>query len=245
MTDLDLARLEPDVEVKITETVSPPKGYGAIPSHLRGISTRTTIKYSSRRGGQISVRLVSFILRQRDCLANFQGTLQFMSVRLLDAISSDNRSIPSTIEDDLESFLWVLVYAVYRRVRSRIPRNCSPEESKHLVDAFRTAFGGRTIREIIGARKSTSTIEQLVESPLIIENTSEFLRSLFVQYNTVMYHRRQVHFSRLHYRVEPSRDAFVSEGDAFTHEGMINALRSVLAQLRDHPELDHSFDESP
>ena len=233
------------MEVKITETVSPPKGYGAIPSHLRGISTRTTIKYSSRRGGQISVRLVSFILRQRDCLANFQGTLQFMSVRLLDAISSDNRSIPSTIEDDLESFLWVLVYAVYRRIRSRIPRNCGSEESKHLVDAFRTTFGGRTIGEIIRARKSTSAIEHLAGSSFVIQNTSEFLRSLLAQYNAVMYFRRQFYSTGVYYQLQPSPAVLVSEGDAFTHEGMLNALRSVLAQLRDHPELDHSFDESP
>ncbi|KAJ8495523.1 hypothetical protein ONZ51_g1659 [Trametes cubensis] len=227
LTDLDLAWLEPDVEVKITETVSPPTGYGTIPSHLRGISTRTIIKYSSRRGGQIS------------------GTLQFMSVRLLNAISSDNRSTSSTIEDDLESFLWVLVYAVYRRVRSRIPRNCGSEESKHLVDAFRTAFGGRTIGEIIRARKSTSAIEHLAGSSFVIQNTSEFLRSLLAQYNAVMYFRRQFYSTGVYYQLQPSPAVLVSEGDAFTHEGMLNALRNVLAQLRDHPELDHSFDESP
>ncbi|KAH9896108.1 hypothetical protein C8Q73DRAFT_789892 [Cubamyces lactineus] len=228
LTDLDLARLEPDVEVKITETVSPPKGYGAIPPHLHGISTRTTNKYSgSRRGGQIS------------------GTLQFMSVRLLEALSSDNGSTPSTIEDDLESFLWVLVYAVYRRLRSRIPRNCDSEESKHLIDAFRTAFGGRTIRKIIGARKSTSAIERLVESPLIIQNTSKFLRSLLAQYNAVMYFRRHFYSTGVYYKAQPSPALLVSEDDAFTHEGMLNALRSALNKLHDHPELDHSFDESP
>ncbi|KAH9896113.1 hypothetical protein C8Q73DRAFT_643700 [Cubamyces lactineus] len=214
LTDLDFARLESDIEVKITETVSPPRGYGAIPSHLHGPSTRTHTKFGSQRGGQIT------------------GTLQFLSRRLLEAMLSGKPTPPTTAEDDVESFLWVLVYAIYRRI-------CfldvgTPEEQQKLGRAFTKSFGGRTTEEILEARRVA--IWSLTDAPLVIQHTSEPLRYLLRQYQFTMVLAAERSYGT------PLTINVSQHSAAFTHQSLLHALRSVLDQLRERPELDRRSD---
>ncbi|KAI0653487.1 hypothetical protein C8Q70DRAFT_1035750 [Cubamyces menziesii] len=214
LTDLDFARLESDIEVKITETVSPPRGYGAIPSHLHGPSTRTLTKFGSQRGGQIT------------------GTLQFLSRRLLEAILNGKPTPPTTVEDDVESFLWVLVYAIYRRICFLDVDNS--EEQKTLRRAFTKSFGGRTTEEILDARDTT--IKRLTDSPLVIQHASAPLRYLLRQFQFTMVLAAERSYGT------PLTINVSQHSAAFAHQSLLHALRSVLNQLCDHPELDHRFD---
>ncbi|KAI0327887.1 hypothetical protein GY45DRAFT_1363037 [Cubamyces sp. BRFM 1775] len=226
LTDLDFARLESDVEFKITETVSPPRGYGAIPSHLHGPSTRTITKFGGQRGGEIT------------------GTLQFLSRRLLEAMLSDKPTPPTAAEDDVESFLWVLVYAIYRRICFLDVGTSQAAEQKTLRRAFTKSFGGRTTEEILEAR--CVAIWNLTDAPLVIQHASAPLRVLLRQFNLTMVVAAERSYGVLPNVILTSDTPLfvnVNLGNAaFTHESFLSALRSVLDQLRDHPELDHRFD---
>ncbi|KAI0641630.1 hypothetical protein C8Q79DRAFT_282695 [Trametes meyenii] len=122
ITDLDLARTEPDVELNSTETVHATSEYGRYPQRLQGPMTRIRIRFGTQHGDVIT------------------GTLQFMSRRLLHSMRTKDTSVVPTAADDVESFFWVLVYAVFRKLLAAPTAN--KEEEEEVLTHFRSTFGG-------------------------------------------------------------------------------------------------------
>ncbi|KAI0641615.1 hypothetical protein C8Q79DRAFT_1106513 [Trametes meyenii] len=94
LTDLDLASIEADAEIKSTET----------------------------------------------------GTLQFMSRRLLHSLSIKDASLVPTAADDVESFFWVLVYAVFRKLLAAPTAN--DEEKTEVLTHFKSTFCRTSVSDI-------------------------------------------------------------------------------------------------
>ncbi|KAI0641627.1 hypothetical protein C8Q79DRAFT_918896 [Trametes meyenii] len=132
LTDLDLASIEADAEIKSTETVHATSEYGRYPQRLQGPMTRTRIRFGTQRGDPIV------------------GTLQFMSRRLLHSLHFKDASLVPTAADDVESFFWVLVYAVFRKLLAAPTAN--DEEKTEVLTHFRDTFGRTSVLEILTAR---------------------------------------------------------------------------------------------
>ncbi|KAI0667492.1 hypothetical protein C8Q78DRAFT_1082212 [Trametes maxima] len=130
ITDLDLAMMEPDGEIKSTETVHATSEYGLYSQGLQGPTTRTQIQFAAEGGDVIT------------------GTMQFMSRRLLQAVHYKETTV-STAADDVESFFWVLVYAVFRKL---LAAPTTDVEEKQVLTHFRNTFGRTSVLEIFTAR---------------------------------------------------------------------------------------------
>ncbi|KAI0667496.1 hypothetical protein C8Q78DRAFT_1082214 [Trametes maxima] len=167
ITDLDLARtLEPDAEVKSTETVHATSEYGRYPERLQGPMTRTLIRFGTQRGDVIT------------------GTLQFMSRRLLHSMCIQDTSAVPTAADDVESFFWVLVYALMRKMIATEVGTTG--EKIKLMDQFRSYFGGTSVAEILASRTNTSFYDVVFVLDGCRQAVSYPVRSLLFEYRGVI-----------------------------------------------------------
>ncbi|KAI0368171.1 hypothetical protein BV20DRAFT_1114311 [Pilatotrama ljubarskyi] len=121
LIDLEYAHRTIRVKDRIEETVQPPSGYGPVRSDLREPMKRVHVRFES--ASQDSA---------------ITGTLHFMSCRLLRALERNKTSIEHTAEDDVESFYWVLIYAILRKLITT--KVGTPEEQRRLVQTFREAY---------------------------------------------------------------------------------------------------------
>ncbi|KAI0641616.1 hypothetical protein C8Q79DRAFT_988260 [Trametes meyenii] len=229
ITDLDLARMEPDAELKSTETVHATSEYGRYPQRLQGPMTRTRIRFGTQRGDVIT------------------GTLQFMSRHLLEAIIYQETTV-STAADDVESFFWVLVYAIFRKL---LAAPTDDIEKKQVLTHFRNTFGRTSVPEILAAR-GAAFHDGIFKQATYCEMVSYPLRQLLLEYRIIL--------SGLVPTIPLSRRAggtgsyggsastggrIIDEASVagsarynrfFSHEGMIELLKETRLDLQMHPE---------
>ncbi|KAI0667479.1 hypothetical protein C8Q78DRAFT_981882 [Trametes maxima] len=227
ITDLDIARMEPDAELKSTETVYATPEYGRYPQRLQGPMTRTRIRFGTQRGDVIT------------------GTLQFMSRRLLEAAHYQEITA-STAADDVESFFWVLVYAVFRKL---LAAPTTDVEEKQVLTHFRNTFGRTSVPEILTAR-STPFHDGIYKQATYCEMVSYPLRLLLSEYclvlpgfvtaamlprgSNVPSSYPAPERSRLNLKL---RNALrESREDLFSHDGMIAALKQTRQDIQEQRE---------
>ncbi|EIW53057.1 uncharacterized protein TRAVEDRAFT_75223 [Trametes versicolor FP-101664 SS1] len=85
--------------------------------------------------------------------------MRFLPRRHLEALSRSDESIVAQAEDTLESFLWIFLYALMRRL-SVDGVGDSPREQKSVKDAYTTTFGGTSAADI-HLRRTTLHFAQL------------------------------------------------------------------------------------
>ncbi|CDO72548.1 hypothetical protein BN946_scf184983.g31 [Trametes cinnabarina] len=173
------------------------------------------------------------------------GTLQFMSRRLLAALISGQHSVTTTIHDDVESFLWVLLYAVLRRLV--MVRVGSPEERERLKTAFCKAFGGMSLRKIHESRAYHDTLN-IWALPLVKRFTSGPMQLIFQKYMK-SFHAQQMSDIQQYVSskmrgaspspfLEMSRKSKKLVAEDFSYDGMLGTLERSVKLLKDSPELD-------
>ncbi|KAI0667138.1 hypothetical protein C8Q78DRAFT_389290 [Trametes maxima] len=229
ITDLDIARMEPDAELKSTETVYATPEYGRYPQRLQGPMTRTRIRFGTQRGDVIT------------------GTLQFMSRRLLEAAHYQEITA-STAADDVESFFWVLVYAVFRKL---LAATTTDVEEKQVLTHFRNTFGRTSVLEIFTARGGAFH-DGIYKQATYCEMVSYPLRELLLEYCIILSgFVPTIPLSR-HAGGTGSYGGSASTGGRiidealvagsarynrfFSHEGMIELLKETRLRLQMHPE---------
>ncbi|KAI0641621.1 hypothetical protein C8Q79DRAFT_918983 [Trametes meyenii] len=222
ITDLDLAWMEPDAELKSTETVHATSEYGRYPQRLRGAMTRTHIRFGTQRGDVIT------------------GTMQFMSRRLLRSIEMKDTSVVPTEVDDVESFFWVLLYAVLRKM---VAQSRSGTEKKQLMDQFRNGFGGTSVTNILGSRITAGFYDVVAGWEVYFQAVSYPLRRLLYMYRLLL-------SSAIPSPERPGssdvfntpkgtfldsipRDSWKQSHDRlFSHEGMMRVLKETLQHIQ-------------
>lgn len=78
-----------------------------------------------------------------------QGTPTFMATELLRAITTGER-IHRTARQDLESFAWVILYAIYRHTLDELPH--SHAERKQIEQEFIELFAATSAKDIVKTR---------------------------------------------------------------------------------------------
>ncbi|KAL7277933.1 hypothetical protein ACG7TL_007881 [Trametes sanguinea] len=230
LTDLEYARMEaPITKTSLwQETVEASTAYGSLRYHLQEPMQRThTTFVASQRGAGIS------------------GTLQFMSRRLLAALMSGQQSVTTTVQDDVESFLWVLLYAVLRRLV--MVHVGSAEEREGLKEAFCKAFGGVSLRTIYKSRISSHTLD-IWALPLVERFTSKPMQKIFLKYmvslNVQLERDIQQRVSSRLQAASPSpapkksRKSKKRVAADLTYEGMLGILEHSVKLLTDSPAQD-------
>ncbi|EPQ50796.1 hypothetical protein GLOTRDRAFT_133544 [Gloeophyllum trabeum ATCC 11539] len=89
--------------------------------------------------------------------ADLTGTLQFMSLRILKAIDENQAQPSQGIADDIESFIYVLGYAVLMKITRQTKWDTS--KRKYWQDTFDAAFGKIDHKDIVKARVSIAPLE--------------------------------------------------------------------------------------
>jgi hypothetical protein len=72
-----------------------------------------------------------------------QGTAQFMALEVLEAISQGTATVPRDVHHDLESLLWVIMYAIYKYCINVDGNN------EELKKEFKTFFGATSMEKIV------------------------------------------------------------------------------------------------
>ncbi|KAI0369975.1 hypothetical protein BV20DRAFT_1113440 [Pilatotrama ljubarskyi] len=220
LTDLEFARMALDhVEVRTQESVEAPSGYDPVPPKLLEPMTRTKTVYRTMRGAPIT------------------GTLQFMSRKLLEALQRHENSFPTDASDDLESFLWVIAYAIYRRVIAA--KVGTPEERDMLRKAFVRHFGAFSVSDISADRNVAGPITPLDRLEILRRYISPPLRDLLRKYRAVLVAVDLVA------KPEPDSEpedlevsVKTSKEVGLTHASMIGAIQDVLRRLEEKPSRD-------
>ncbi|OSD02205.1 hypothetical protein PYCCODRAFT_1459153 [Trametes coccinea BRFM310] len=230
LTDLEYARMEaPITKTSLRqETVEASTAYGPLRYHLQEPMQRTH---------------TTFVASQRG--AGIFGTLQFMSRRLLAALMSGQQSVTTTVQDDVESFFWVLLYAVLRRLV--MVHVGSAEEREGIKEAFCKAFGGVSLRTIYDSRANSYTLN-IWALPLVERFTSGPMQLIFQKYMHSVHAQLESDIQqRISSRLQAaspspapkkSRKSKKREAADFTYEGMLGILEHSVKLLTDSPEQD-------
>ncbi|KAI0789201.1 hypothetical protein C8Q75DRAFT_766947 [Abortiporus biennis] len=89
------------------------------------------------------------------------GTLQFAAVEVLHAWRN-KKSIPQTPSHDLESFIWVLFYVLYRHAHAKMTEET---EKRDLSLEFRRLFGSDDFKDVIRSRANIlKDADELIDS---------------------------------------------------------------------------------
>lgn len=129
-----------------------------------------------------------------------------MAVDVLDAICEE-QPLSKEVQHDLESFIWVLVYAVRRRF-------CHDKKSKSPeMVSFQEHFGQLNIRNIYNSRKAGSPLRFSRDIPVTLFSTS--MRKLFGELRVL------VEMSTLSRHSVP-----------LTHDSLIAVLDDAIAELQ-------------
>lgn len=136
---------------------------------------------------------------------NYEGTVQFMAVEVLKALSRQ-QSLERKAKHDLESFIWVMAYAVRRRLcHAKLSR------SGEMI-SFRGHFGQLNIKNIYGSRKGGLPLEFSENIPKTL--LSETMRTLFELFGAFIEENNSIR------RPLP-----------LTHDSLITALDNAITEL--------------
>ena len=146
------------------------------PAALKSGSTDTAMGVPAQRGASIHVSsYLSFRFRFAWLtLLLHQGTLQFMAIYILDRLER-SKPVIHTVEHDIESFIWSMVYAILRKL---LAAQDAPSDEKKSIDAiFRESFGRLDITKIYQSRMTLAPFLFLTgsESALLEANMSHGL----------------------------------------------------------------------
>lgn len=113
-------------------------------------TTRQRVHFSSTDAPQghqmiVSVPFVMDKLHTHPRVAD-QGTLQFMALELLRAIR-DKKTVQHTVSHDIESFVWVFMYCLWRKLAVRYPT-----KADDIATRFRQCYGEMDLYKTIRAR---------------------------------------------------------------------------------------------
>lgn len=105
-----------------------------------------------------------------------QGTTQFMSAEILEGIRT-GAPLKHEIHHDLESFCWVFIYCIYRKLERNLGQLrkkrangldivdvLSAEEIEEENSAFTDAFGRTSFKDIVNAKFSMQPMRDLTET---------------------------------------------------------------------------------
>ncbi|OCH88134.1 hypothetical protein OBBRIDRAFT_795539 [Obba rivulosa] len=158
--------------------------------------------------------------------APMTGTLQFMAVDLLEALARRRTSqVEHLPQHDVESFIWVLIYALMRRLIEHPPDNI-PEGFKN---EFVMCFGRTTPMNIMTFRSSRTQWGFVREYPKVFSRpVRDLLRQL---------QKRFTRSSILQLDEDAPEEEEEGEGDVpepLTHTAVLAALDTAIAKLPAH-----------
>lgn len=154
-----------DLEFAWTETVIGPSN----------LSPETALSVPAQRGAAIT------------------GTLQFMAMHLLNCLKRKQKDAVHTVEHDLESFIWSMVYAILRKLLT--VQDAPSHEKTLLTTMFQDSFGRLTIDRILKSRRDLTPFDFLSddvlnEGTLLRRNMSRGLFDFVLQVGTSTMRRR-------------------------------------------------------
>ncbi|EIW53045.1 uncharacterized protein TRAVEDRAFT_53462 [Trametes versicolor FP-101664 SS1] len=116
--------------------------------------------------------------------ATISGAPQFMSRRLLRHLASgETLAQPPKVDDDVESFFWVLLYAVLRKLVATMTGDGPQQQRIHTI--FSEIYGGPSASQILDGRAAGFSIlleHDLLNGNIFIHSTSLPLRMLLWRY---------------------------------------------------------------
>ncbi|KAI0631835.1 hypothetical protein C8Q77DRAFT_1159570 [Trametes polyzona] len=233
LTDFDFAQIS-EVHAfpqqPVATPVKPDRAYGNVPSRLND--------------PDMVRKKRSFIDFKRG--APMTGTWQFASRDALKALKTGNTQFQVTAKDDVESFFWVLWYALLRHLVNQNSGNSKERET--IYNIFDEEFGGTTAENILQPRKAGPRYGDVMAAGeyAAAHCMSYALLQFFTSYDMhfVKYMDKEVvEAYRKTHAARPGITLLnLSEDDAaladparwFTHDKMINDLEACLEYSRAH-----------
>jgi len=168
--------------------------------------------------------------------APIKGTVQFMAIALLTAITNKVDNIKHNPEHDLESFIWVFVYCVLRK----LAHTADSKDLKRIASEFlKESFGKSKVSDILADRSSVAAFtwtHRETKSPewatFVRSNISPAILKLFdVFANRLM--ALQLDGQRLASApdVFKAKDVVVTGGNTLTHGLLDELIREGIATL--------------
>ncbi|EIM90644.1 uncharacterized protein STEHIDRAFT_152356 [Stereum hirsutum FP-91666 SS1] len=168
------------------------------------------------------------------------GSVHFMAIEILDAIV-DERPIEYSIEHDIESFIWVLAYAVMRKsLKVTEASEAAKHSGRKQLDAdFKQSFGSLPIAEIALSRRNAGPFDFIIndKQKFLSPYLSGPLRDLLVFLQTTIrdkFHAPVVESIRTVYRRGGVRPP---ETVVLTHAWLIDYLDDTIQALENDPSL--------
>lgn len=169
-----------------------------------------------------------------------QGSVQFMAIDMLWALDM-NKAIEHTVEHDLESFIWVLAYAVMRRI---LKATECPETGEHsargrLERDFERSFGSlESVKEIGLSRLNMDPLE------FIMHNDQDFFTPyLSLPLRAFLLHLRAIIRARVEAPAIMRMTTVLRRGGlqaldiVLTHTWLINYIDDSILALENDPSL--------
>ncbi|KAI0641619.1 hypothetical protein C8Q79DRAFT_1077266 [Trametes meyenii] len=226
ITDLDLALIEPsDAELKTTAMAEAMSEYDRHPQTLPRPTARDRTQFGTRRGDTIT------------------GTWQFMSRRLLRSMyMRDTSDVVTTEADDVESFFWVLLYAVLRKMVA--VQMGSDADKTTLAREFRRGFGEASVADILASRITASFYDAIAGRDVYFQAVSYPVRRLLYTYRLILFgtiptperpgssdvlgRPKGIFLDSI-----PQNPWKQGHDRLFSHEGMIGALKETILHIRE------------
>ncbi|KAH8094564.1 hypothetical protein BXZ70DRAFT_975915 [Cristinia sonorae] len=161
------------------------------------------------------------------CGAVMTGTVQFMAIKLIEAMMNDN-AIEHQVHHDMESIIWVLAYAIGRRLINE--NSEADDETKEKIFEFYTgAWGCGSLDAIFTAKRALvpltllDPIRPLLPGPIL---------SALAQLSLLMY-RQMIHEVQIRQmkRKKLNPLSLPLQGGPLTHNDILRILDECVKEL--------------
>lgn len=163
-----------------------------------------------------------------------------MAIDILQAIVK-NKSIEHTVEHDMESFVWVLAYAIMRKIIkvTEAPETAKNPYRQQIVTDFHQSFGRLSVLDIASSRKSFGPFQ------FIVDDSEDFLPPyLSDPLSSMLLHLRGSIRARVEApAVKKAKTVFQYDGlhapaiPILTHAWLITYFNNAIRALENDPSL--------
>ncbi|THH18765.1 hypothetical protein EW146_g2269 [Bondarzewia mesenterica] len=216
LTDLEFARVQGEIFTSTTTRETVPSRDG-----LELLERRKT-KFTTSSG-------------QRG--AAMTGTLQFMAVELLTAMKRKSTQMRTAVHQnekhDVESFVWVLVYSIMRKLLSL---EAPSEERRELKQLFEDSYGQLTIDKILSARTSGAPFDfvgnEILQQSILPKMSDVLLSTLIALKNGVLLQRVLVPKVQVTgFEARELGDITAPASERYTHQWLHKRLTGAINDL--------------
>ncbi|EIM90642.1 uncharacterized protein STEHIDRAFT_152354 [Stereum hirsutum FP-91666 SS1] len=174
------------------------------------------------------------------CGAIRTGSVHFMAIEILDAIF-DERPIEHSVEHDIESFIWVLAYAVMRKIlKVTEALDAAKHSGRKQLDAdFKQSFGSLPIAEIALSRRNAGPFDFIIndKQKFLSPYLSGPLRDLIAFLWRTMRDKVDALFDETPKTVYRRGGARAPDAVVLTHAWLIDYLDDTIQALETDPSL--------